>query len=98
MIENNMENGIETKIARLEEQLKGAREALSLQAREYERRLQDLNGEAGRLQEMQQTYLEKNVYEIGHRYLTERLDSVTKLVYIGLGAVLAIELLLKFIQ
>jgi hypothetical protein len=54
----------------LEEQVAGLRrelalrdEQLILQAKEYERRLEGLNGEAGRLRNMQQEYISREVFD-----------------------------------
>lgn len=40
--------------------------ALKVQAKEYERRLDDLNGEAGRLRHMQETYMPRELSEEKH--------------------------------
>lgn len=45
-------------------QAEASKQALQIQAKEYERRLTALNGEAERLREMQQTYVQKSVYEV----------------------------------
>lgn len=46
-----------------EEKLKALEKALELQAKEYERRLEGLNGEAGRLHKMQEQYVPREVFE-----------------------------------
>ncbi len=94
----HQENGIGEKIARLQEQLQGAKDALALQAREYERRLDILNNEADRLRDIQATYLPRELYEAGHRELTTKIESLQKMVFIGLGIILAVEALLRFIK
>lgn len=43
-----------------------AAQALKIQAREYERRLDALNGEATRLRELEATYVSKEFYEAHH--------------------------------
>jgi hypothetical protein len=78
-------------------QLIQSREALALQAREYERRLHDLNGEADRLREMQGQFVKKDVYELGHREVTTRQEWLLKIVYLGLGALMMIEFALKYL-
>jgi DNA anti-recombination protein RmuC len=57
-------------LARMEEK----EEQLIIQAKEYERRLEALNGEAGRLREMQQTYLQKETYETNIQTQNEKND------------------------
>lgn len=46
-----------------EEKLKALEKALELQAKEYERRLTALNGEADRLHKMQEQYVPREVFE-----------------------------------
>ena len=86
------------KIAALEERLHATREATVLQAKEYERRLDALNGEAERLKHMQATYLPREVFDARQRELNLKIDVLTRLVYIGCGVVLAIQLIWKFIK
>jgi hypothetical protein len=89
---------LEKKIAVLEERLEGSKDALRLQAAEYERRLDMLNGEAERLRQMQTTYVEKSVYEIAHKYLTEKIDAIQKIVWMAMGGLLLLEIALKYIK
>jgi len=49
--------------ALFEEKFKAVAKALKLQAREYKRRLKDLNGEARRLREMQERYIPREVFD-----------------------------------
>lgn len=46
-----------------EEKLRALQKALKLQAKEYARRLTDLNGEAGRLHKMQEQYIPREVFD-----------------------------------
>ena len=59
-----------------EKDQKAVANALTLQAREYERRLDFLNGEAGRLREMQATYLPREVYDSKHELLEASLEQI----------------------
>jgi len=45
------------------EYVKTASEALKLQAREYERRLESLNGEQARIAKTQETYISREIWE-----------------------------------
>ena len=58
------------------EKFAGIDKALSLQAKEYERRLDFLNGEADRLREMQTTYLPRELYESHHDPLCQRVKEL----------------------
>jgi hypothetical protein len=91
-----VKNGLEVKITRLEERLVSAHDALRLQALEYSRRLDALNGEAERLREMQETYLPRESYEYAHRELNAKIEALSRLVYIGLGIVMCFEIFMKF--
>ena len=71
--------------------------ALELQAKEYERRLNSLNGEAERLRYMQSTYMPREVYESKHNELTTKIEGVQKITFIGIGLVLAVEFFLQFV-
>lgn len=51
--------------------------ALQLQAKEYERRLSDLNGEAGRLRDMQATYVPREVFDTVVKDLEKRIEILT---------------------
>jgi hypothetical protein len=57
----------------LEERLTGRDKALELQAKEYERRLDALNGEAGKLHNMQEQYISREVFE---RTVTSLQDKI----------------------
>jgi len=83
------------KIAILEEKIRASAETLRLQAVEYERRLSDLNHEAERLRKMQETYVNQTLYQTQYKYLVEKIDSIMKIVYIGFGIILALQLYFK---
>lgn len=51
--------------------------ALLLQAKEYERRLSDLNGEAGRLRDMQATYVPREVFDTVVKDMEKRIEILT---------------------
>lgn len=59
--------------------------ALQLQAKEYERRLSDLNGEAGRLRDMQATYVPREVFDTVVKDLEKRIDILTAVNLKGEG-------------
>ena len=52
--------------------------ALNLQAKEYERRLDGLNGEAERLRKMQETYLARDVYNSDIKSIRDDIADLKK--------------------
>ncbi len=93
-----MTETLEIQVARLQEQLVAARYALELQGKEYERRLQILNHEAEQLKEMQAKYMPREVADNEFAGIDKKIRSLERLVYIGVGLVLAVELLLKVLK
>lgn len=73
-------------------------QALILQQKETERRLDGLNGEADRLQLMQRTYLNREVYEANREIVNADIKGLSRLVYIGLGIIFALQFILSFIK
>lgn len=59
-----------------DEKLKALQKALKLQAKEYERRLEDLNGEAGRLKQMKAELTPREVFENAMNELNKKLDII----------------------
>ena len=82
----------------IEEKFKNADKALELQAKETERRLELLNGEAERLRTMQATYLPREVFEVCCKEMATKTESLQKLVYIGIGIVLVLQVVVKFLH
>jgi hypothetical protein len=52
--------------------------ALEVQSSEYARRLEILNGEAGRLHSMQMTYLPRELHEASNRDVSAQIDRLRK--------------------
>jgi hypothetical protein len=61
-------------VARLEEKAFAASKALEIQTLELRRRLDELNGEAGRLKSMQAHYVSRETYESKHEDLVRRIN------------------------
>ncbi len=59
-----------------EEKFAGAADALKIQAKEYERRLDALNGEAAWLREIQSTYLPREIYEANQKEQDGKIDNL----------------------
>jgi predicted RNase H-like nuclease (RuvC/YqgF family) len=58
------------------QKFKALREALKLQAKEYERRLEGLNHEADQLKNMQSTYTSKEVFDRTMDAMNQRFERV----------------------
>lgn len=91
-------NGLNHLKELMEMKLESNERALELQAKEYERRLADLNGEADRLRNMQSTYLPRELCDSKYNLLRNKVESLEKLVYVGLGGVLVLQMLLHFFK
>ncbi len=63
-----------------EERFDSNKVALKIQAAEYERRLDFLNGEAERLRQMQSTYLPREVYEVKVDDLMNKINNNSKIL------------------
>jgi hypothetical protein len=59
------EEDVKVSMARLEERIRAAADALNVAQSELHRRLEMLNGEAARLREMQATYIPRETYDRG---------------------------------
>jgi len=59
-----------------EEKFKALQKALKLQAKEYERRLEDLNGEAGRLKQMKAELTPREVFDNTIAEINKKLDII----------------------
>lgn len=60
----------------IREKFKGLKVALKLQAKEYERRLTALNGEADRLHKMQEQYIPREVFDRTVESMNQKFDRV----------------------
>jgi hypothetical protein len=79
----------------LEIRLEAAEKALKLQAEEYSRRLDILNGEADRLRQMQSTYVPRELWDNEHRRLMTAIDSLNSFRDASLGRYSAIAILVS---
>lgn len=65
--------------------------ALDLQSSVYEHRLAVLNHAHEEQEKRNQEYVPRETYEAEHEAFNLRLTAITKLVYIGVGIVLALQ-------
>jgi hypothetical protein len=93
------------RIAILETKLHAADEARTLQAKEYERRLQDLNHAHQKAVEERATVVSRELYDSGIREVhvsinqnRELIDIVSAKVNIGIGILLAIQVVAFFME
>ena len=79
----------------LEEKQKSTERALELQAKEYERRLHDLNDAAEEKKHLLSTLLPRETYEKDQLLLNLKVDTLQKILWIGVGICLVVEILFK---
>lgn len=62
-----------------------------------EKRLDAMNQFREQLKDQSTTFLTKEVYNVEHRNLLSKVESVTKIVYIGIGLISIIEIAIGFV-
>lgn len=67
-------------------------ESLKLQAREYERRLGELNHAHSMAEKKNQEYISREVFYAAIREATLKIEALQRIVYIGLGILMAAQL------
>jgi len=72
--------------------------ALEHQAKEYERRLEHLNGEQARMVTRNADYIGREVFDNKVNALETRQDAQGKLIYIGLGMVLVAQFAFGYLR
>jgi hypothetical protein len=85
------------KIAVLEEKLKASEIAKELAAENIKLRIDSLNEWRSQNKDERIAFLPRETYEVNHRLLEAKIDNAQRLVYIGLGGVLVLELVLRFL-
>ena len=83
---------------RLELRDRLAQQALHLAADNLEKHLGDLNNARSELVRLQATFISKAEYEIRHETLMRDMSWLTKTVYIGMGILLVIEIVWKYLK
>ena len=82
----------------VESRLEAQALALKLQTHELDRRLDLLNGEAKRIEEIQRKCVDSRVYSVQHKTLEEKIETQGRLIAIGIGILLAVEFLMRFLK
>lgn len=73
-------------------------EAVKTAKDSMEHRLDNLNHIYAQMKEAQDEYLKKEIFEVSHRLIEQRVDALARLVYIGVGICVAVELLIRFLS
>jgi hypothetical protein len=86
---------VEERLTRLETQHEANQQALAL-ARETLKYWQASTNEwRGALEDAREEKVDEKVYTVQHAVLAKAIETLSKLVYVGLGGVLALELALR---
>lgn len=70
---------------------------LILQAKEYERRLEDLNGEAARLKLIQSLYLPRETFDATVKEYSSKLEALQKIVWVGIGVMMLAQFAIGYL-
>ena len=76
VLETLLQEKIQANRERTNEKFEAAQEALNIQTNEIARRLSDLNGEAGRLREIQSRYIPREVFDARFDELSKSIRNV----------------------
>jgi hypothetical protein len=92
----------DSKFAELEKRLelrdKLSQQALNLAADNLEKHLNDLNNAKAELARLQVSFISKSEYEARHDSIMKDMSWLTKTVYIGMGVLLVIEIVWKYLK
>jgi Rad3-related DNA helicase len=92
---------IKDEVKHLEDKIKlnteGTERALEIATKEMERRLEGMNEFREQLEKQTRTFLTKEEYELKHQLMQQKLNIISKIVYIGIGVVIVLELVLKLL-
>jgi hypothetical protein len=72
-------------------------QALGKASKEMNRRLEGMNAFRQQLEEQEKTYIPREEYMARHELLDSKVQSLSKLVYIGLGVVMALEFIIPIV-
>lgn len=81
-----------------DEKFKDLEKATDLAAENLKIRLDSLNEWRAQNKDERDTYLSRVEYEAKHLLLEQKIEGLQKMLYIGLGALLVVEAILKFIK
>jgi len=74
-----------------------AKEAVIKAETASERRFESVNEFRGTLLDQSRTFMPRLEYETSHKSLVEKVESVQKFLWMGLGAMLAVQLFIGFV-
>ena len=78
--------------------LSAAKEAVNKAETAADKRFEAVNEFRQTLSDQTSTFMSRTEYEAKYDALQKQLDVLTKLVYIGLGAVLALQIVLQYLK
>lgn len=93
-----MKRYLREKFSRISDRFNTDKEARVLQAKEYKRRLKQLNGEAKRLREMKSELIPREVFDRTISDLRKDIMLLQKIVWSALGAIFLLEFIFKYIK
>jgi len=81
----------------VDHRFKSLEKASELAAENLKVRLDSLNEWRGQNRDERQHFISQEVYEARHQILVNKIESLQKFMYIGIGAVAVIEILFRFV-
>ena len=73
------------------------RDALREAKREMDRRLEGMNEFRAQLTSQTREFIRREEYQLSEKLINQKHEGLSKIVYIGIGVVIVLELLLKFL-
>ena len=71
--------------------------ALKKNERAMNRRLRGMNEFRAQLEQQTRTFMTKDEYKINERLVNQKIDTLTKIVYIGVGVIFVLQLVFQFV-
>jgi hypothetical protein len=86
-VTSDLEEKILTILKKDEESVKTAKDSM-------ERRLDSMNEFRNQLKDQELTYLRKTEYNLNHQNITDKIENLSRIVWIGLGIWLVLQIIL----
>ena len=72
-------------------------EALKKAEKEMERRLEGMNEFRAQLENQTREFITREQYELSERLINQKIDNLSRLVYIGVGMIIILEVVLNIL-